>query len=363
MARKLRLQYPGAIYHVINRGNYRTLIFGDEKTKAAFETCLFEACGRCGWLLHGFVIMGNHYHLAVETPQGNLVAGMQWLQSTFANRFNKLRGEHGHLFQGRFKALAVEAGGPLGHVCHYVHLNPVRAGMVAVEALAEYRFSSYWYLLRPKQRPAFMRAEAALNDAGELPDTAAGWRSYADHLAWQATDGPAGKNEAYVSLSRGWVIGGDDFKKELLQDDSVSVDTRAWESQGVREVRASRWAAALAACHACLPAGARTSSLKSAPWKVAVAAFLKESTDVPNGWLADQLDMGSPVYVSKHVGLLRRSPNGEAGRWLAHLHAETGKKDLRSLPPPVPARAVPLPSSPFLLDLSSHERDDDLSAR
>ena len=109
MARKLRLEFPGAIYHLINRGNYRSWIFADEKSKAAFESCLLEACERSAWLLHAFVVMSNHYHLAVETPQGNLIAGMQWLQSTFANRFNAFRGEHGHLFQGRYKCLIVEA--------------------------------------------------------------------------------------------------------------------------------------------------------------------------------------------------------------------------------------------------------------
>jgi len=105
---------------VINRGNYRADIFKTERAKAAFECCLFEVCTKSGWILHAFVLMRNHYHLALETPEGNLVAGMQWLQATFANRFNKLRGERGHLFQGRYKALLVEEDGPLGMVGHYI---------------------------------------------------------------------------------------------------------------------------------------------------------------------------------------------------------------------------------------------------
>ena len=80
MPRKLRLEYPGANYHVINRGNYRADVFRSEGAKAAFEECLFEGCTRCAWLLHGFVVMRNHFHLALETPDGNLAAGMQWLQ-------------------------------------------------------------------------------------------------------------------------------------------------------------------------------------------------------------------------------------------------------------------------------------------
>jgi putative transposase len=163
MPRKLRLEYPGAIYHVINRGNYRGHIFGTEGAKAAFEECLFEARTMSAWVLHAFVLMSNHYHLALETPEGNLVAGMQWLQATFANRFNRLRRERGHLFQGRYKALLVEGGGALGAVCHYIHLNPVRAGLVAVERLRSFRYSSYWYLWEKRQRPGFLALAAALS--------------------------------------------------------------------------------------------------------------------------------------------------------------------------------------------------------
>lgn len=202
MARKVRLEYPGAIYHVINRGNYRSWIFREEGAKRAFQSCLFEACGRSGWVVHAYVVMGNHFHLPVETPQGNLVSGMQWLQSTFANRFNKLRGERGHLFQGRYKALLVEEGDALAQVCHYIHLNPVRAGLVTAAALGEYRYSSYWYLPQPKERPAFLDFAAVLSGAGGLPDSSAGWQSYHRYLSWQAEEGPAGKNKTYVSMSR-----------------------------------------------------------------------------------------------------------------------------------------------------------------
>ena len=166
MPRKLRLEYPGACYHVINRGNYRADIFATEGAKEAFEACLFEACRRSGWVLHAYVIMSNHYHLALETPAANLAAGMQWLQATFSNRFNKMRGERGHLFQGRYKALLVEADGALGQVCHYIHLNPVRAGLVPVEELKAWRHSSFWFLGQSSVRPKALSLQAALTDAG-----------------------------------------------------------------------------------------------------------------------------------------------------------------------------------------------------
>jgi putative transposase len=305
MARKLRLEFPGAIYHVINRGNYRAWIFASAGAKQAFEACLFAACARCGWLLHAFVIMSNHYHLAVETPLGNLVTGMHWLQSTFATRFNRYRDERGHPFQGRYKSLFVEAGDPLAMVCDYIHLNPVRADIVPVEHLPGYRYSSYWHLQQPSQRPKFLLAETALS-ARQLPDTAAGRRSYDDHLAWQAAEGPAGKSEAYVNLSQGWALGSDGFKQSLVADHALSATMRAWETRDAREVRALEWTEQLGRLLRTVSARERADSRQSAPWKIRLAVHLKASTDVSNRWLADQLHMGSPAYLSKLVSLALR---------------------------------------------------------
>ena len=320
MARKLRLEFPGACYHVLNRGNYRAQVFAAEKTRAAFEACVLEACEKSGWLLHAFVVMNNHYHLALETPEGNLVAGMQWLQATFANRFNRLRGEHGHLFQGRYKSLLVEPGAALGQVCHYLHLNPVRAGLVPVENLQTYRASSYWHLWQRK-RPAGLRVETALAEAGGLADTPAGRQAYAKFLAWQAAEGPAGKTKAYVSMSRGWALGTKDFKTALIKDHALAETSRAWEKTGVREMREARWEEALAAGLAALgklPADV-TADRKSAPWKVALAAKLKQTTQADNRWLAAHLHMGTPVAVSHHTGQLRRGLRPAAEKLRARL--------------------------------------------
>jgi hypothetical protein len=253
--------------------------------------------------------MSNHYHLALETPDANLSAGMQWLQATFSNRFNKLRGERGHLFQGRYKALLVEAGGALGQVCHYIHLNPVRAGLVLVEELKAWRHSSFWFLGQPRARPKTLSFQAALTDAGELADTAAGRRTYAEFLAWQAVDGPAGRNKAYVSLSKGWALGTQGFKSALVKDHALAADVRAWETAGAREIREQQWAESLAKC---LHKAGRTlesarSERKSAPWKVAVAVEMKRTTQVKNGWIAERLNMGSGVAVSQYVGQWRRA--------------------------------------------------------
>jgi len=309
MARKLRLEFPGACYHVINRGNYRHDVFRDDRTKAAFEVCLFAACRKSGLLLHAFVIMRNHYHLALETPAGNLVAGMQWLQATFANRFNRLRGERGHLFQGRYKALLVEAGNALGMVCHYIHLNPVRAGVCAVADLRRYRRSSYSYLWTPRSRPEFLNPGAALAAAGGLPDTTSGRLNYAAFLEWQSSDGPAGRSKAYVNLSRGWALGGVEFKQGLLRDHVDAVYTRAWEEVGARAMREMQWAQAL---RKILPAARRPETdlaraPKSAPWKLALASWMKTHTQASNPWLCAQMNLGAPAAFSRNLTLYRRN--------------------------------------------------------
>lgn len=308
MPRKLRLEYPGAIYHVINRGNYRSWIFNEAKTRAAFQTCLFEACERSHWLLHAFVIMGNHFHLALETPLGNLVAGMHWLQTTFATRFNRMRHEHGHLFQGRYKSLFVEGGAALGMVCDYIHLNPMRASIVSAPALGTYVHSSYWFFQHHARRPKFMRADTALKAAGGLVDTPAGRRSYQAFLEWQAAEGPAGKSSAYANLSRGWALGSREFKTALVQELAVVADPRALETNGALEVKQQRWSLALET-EMRDTQKSRSDLLndrKSAHWKLAIAARLKRSNDASNPWLAANLNLGTPAAFSHNLTLFHR---------------------------------------------------------
>ncbi|PTX95462.1 transposase [Opitutus sp. ER46] len=324
MARKWRVEYPGAVYHVINRGNYRAWVFREEGARDAFEACLREAAERYGWVLHAWVVMSNHFHLALETPAGNLVAGMQWLQSVYANRFNRYRGENGQLFQGRYKALLVEKGTALGQVCDYIHLNPVRARMITVEALGNYGHGSYRFLARPKARPAYLDVADFLMQAGGLADTPAGWRCYADYMAWQAAEGPAGRNQAYVNLTRGWALGTEEFKATALREQLVPKDHHAWTAADCREERSLRWRVVLDQCLSSLGCQCAPGDSKSAAWKVAIATHLRQTMGVPNGWLAEHLEMGSAFYVSKHVGLARNADH-PAAELLLQLRKVKGK--------------------------------------
>ena len=108
MARKLRVEYPGAIYQVMNRGDRREPIFKDDAVRQCFVETLGEVCAKTGWQVHAYVRMPNHFHLVVETPQPNLVAGMKWLLGTCTSRFNRRHKLFGHLFSGRYKSLIVD---------------------------------------------------------------------------------------------------------------------------------------------------------------------------------------------------------------------------------------------------------------
>ncbi len=132
MPRQLRIQYEGATYHLMSRGDRREEIFRDHLDRKRFLETLGSACGKTGWQVHAYCLMSNHCHLVVETPRPNLVEGMKWLLGTYTMRFNRRHKLSGHLFAGRYKSLLIDETEPayLRAVCDYVHLNPIRAGLL-----------------------------------------------------------------------------------------------------------------------------------------------------------------------------------------------------------------------------------------
>ena len=124
MARKLRVEFEGAVYHVMNRGDQRERIFVDDEDRRLFLATLGEACAKTEWQVHAFCLMSNHFHLVVETPRSNLSAGMRWFLGTYTGRYNRRHRLFGHLFSGRFKALNVDAASPGYTVSPLVLLPP-----------------------------------------------------------------------------------------------------------------------------------------------------------------------------------------------------------------------------------------------
>ena len=230
MARKPRVEFAGATYHVMCRGNHQEAVFKDAKDNERFLDTLGEVSERNGWLIHAFVLMGNHYHLLMETPEPNLVDGMQWLQSTYTQRFNARHKVWGHLFQGRYKALPVDQGEYFRTVADYIHLNPARAHAFDLEngALIDFKWSSYCGLMRPAKRPGFLTAKRVLASHG-WADDASGRSRYRNELKRRILDilhsnDPMQADAQWQKIRRGWAYGTDEFRLRVqgVIDSAVS---------------------------------------------------------------------------------------------------------------------------------------------
>ena len=141
MTRPLRIEYPGAIYHLTSRGNDKKKIFLESKDRNKFLEMLFQVNNRFNWICHAYCLMDNHYHLLIETPDGNLSKGMRQLNGIYTQFFNKCWNRTGHIFQGRYKSILIEKDSHLLEVCRYVVLNPVKAHMA--DSVEKWKWSSY----------------------------------------------------------------------------------------------------------------------------------------------------------------------------------------------------------------------------
>ncbi|OGP96037.1 MAG: addiction module toxin RelE [Deltaproteobacteria bacterium RBG_16_47_11] len=150
MARPLRIEYAGAVYHVTSRGNAGNPIFDDDKDRIMLLNILGKVNDRYHWLCHAYCLMVNHYHFVLETPDGNLSKGMRQLNGIYTMRFNKRHQRAGHVFQGRYRAILIQKESHFLEVCRYVLLNPVRANMIKTPE--GWRWSSYRGTVR-KERP------------------------------------------------------------------------------------------------------------------------------------------------------------------------------------------------------------------
>jgi REP element-mobilizing transposase RayT len=309
MARKLRVEYGGAMYHVMNRGDRREPIFKDDGDRQRFVETLGEACAKTGWQVHAYVLMPNHFHLVVETPQPNLVAGMKWFLGTYTGRFNRRHKLFGHLFSGRYKALVVEGSGTgyLKSVCDYVHLNPARAKLVEVDQpLQRFAWSSWpAYLRAPSQRPAWLRVDRLLGECGIPMDSPAGRQRLQQALEARRA---ALEGEEFKAIRRGWCLGAEPFRQELLAQMSERMGAEHYGEE--RTETAAVWAERIIA-----------EELKRRRWtevalralakgdarKVALAARLRAETTLTVGWIAARLGMGTRGYLNHLLYRLRKS--------------------------------------------------------
>jgi REP element-mobilizing transposase RayT len=165
MARPLRIEYDGAVYHVTARGNERKAIYKDDEDRRVFLHILAEVNKRFNWFCHAYCLMNNHYHLVIETPDGNLAKGMRQLNGVYTQAYNRRHRRVGHVFQGRYKAIVIEKESHLLEVCRYVVLNPVRAK--AVEHPVQWKWSGYRATAGKEKPHACLTAEWIVGQFGK----------------------------------------------------------------------------------------------------------------------------------------------------------------------------------------------------
>lgn len=206
MARQLRIEFPGAVYHVTSRGNARLAIYEDDGDREDFLQVLRSAVDRHHWRCHAYCLMENHYHLLIETPEGNLSRGMRHLNGVYTQHYNRCHGRVGHLFQGRFKAILVERDNYLLELCRYVVLNPVRAQRV--ESPEHYPWSSFRATAGLAASPAFLTTDWVLGQFGKRRSSAR--RKYIAFVA----DGK-GAGSPWSQLRGQILLGSDAFVETL----------------------------------------------------------------------------------------------------------------------------------------------------
>ena len=315
MARKPRVEFEGATYHVMCRGNRQNPIFKDPRDHEIFLETLEEVSNRNGWKIHAFVLMGNHYHLLLETPEANLVDGMRWLQGVYTQRFNIRHKEWGHLFQGRYKALLVDEGEYFRAVADYVHLNPVRANCFDLEKgrLTDYNWSSFCGYLRPSQRPAFLVVDRVLESHG-LADDLSGRARYRNDMKKRVLEvlhskDPMEADDQWRKIRRGWVFGTEEFRLKMSDAVAAVVCGKRRDSFQGEEIRLhdEREAESLfesgLACFGL--AEADLSVLKKGDdRKKVIAWFIRKKTSVRVEWITMRLHMGTPSNLARHIRIV-----------------------------------------------------------
>ena len=324
MPRKPRVEYAGAVYHVMSRGNHLQKVFFGEYDCRVFLETLGEVCRRSGWRVHAYVLMGSHYHLLLETPEPNLVAGMQWLQGTYTKRFNAAHRKWKHLFQGRYKAIPVEPGGMyFTTVATYIHLNPVRVKGYDFgrSRLEDHVQSSYPGYIGNVQRPEWLFTRRVLAQLG-MADTAAGRRKYAEYMRGRVEEvrnrhPPWKADPCWQSIRRGWHFGGEEFRQEILKhvEDALHKGRRTsfsgQEIQEHDEAAAEAWIA-----KGMEKLGLREADIEkfsmNCPEKYALAWLARKHTSVRLAWIRARLRMGTATSSSAY---LKRLEGAQKGKW------------------------------------------------
>jgi putative transposase len=207
MARSLRIEFPGALYHITSRGDGQENIYLSDEDRILFLNIFSDVCRRCDWKCYSYCLMSNHYHLLIETPQGTLSKGMQLLNGIYTQKFNRLHRCVGHVFQGRFKGILVQKDNYLLELSRYIVLNPVRAKMVI--SVADWAWSSYLATIHPNLKPSWLSTDYVLSLFSD--NALAATKKYQEFVSEGIMD-----NGPWDHLKNQIYLGTDDFVQEML---------------------------------------------------------------------------------------------------------------------------------------------------
>jgi len=291
----------------MNRGDRRESIFLDNADRKLFLSTLAEACTKTDWQVHAYCLMNNHFHLVIETPKGNLVAGMKWFLGTYTARFNRKHKLFGHLFSGRYKSLLVDnsGNGYLKTVCDYVHLNPVRAKLLGPrQKLAAFSWSSYGQYLRPPgQRVPWLRVDRLLGEMNIAADSVAGRKEFSRRMEASRRVEVVGE---YRKIRRGWCYGEDVFRRELLLQASQQIGENHYgEQRRESDEEKARRIVASGMKEAGLKENELATRRKGDPLKIALARRLRLETTMPLKWICQRLAMGSWKAINRRLSEAR----------------------------------------------------------
>ncbi len=218
MARKTRIEFKDALYHVITRGNQKQNVFQNSDDFSRYLTILSAYKERCGFILHSYALMSNHVHILIETPKVALSKIMQGINQSYTMYFNRKYGTAGHLFQGRYKAILCDRDRYQLSLVKYIHLNPVRAGIV--EAPEEYLWSSHQYYLLPDDEAGIVDTESVLGMFSEDKEAA-----YCLYIAFMEANISIPREDVYRTVEQR-ILGDEHFVEKVRKETDLKVQTR-----------------------------------------------------------------------------------------------------------------------------------------
>lgn len=307
MARTVRIEYAGAVYHLQSKGNRNMAVFENDEDRTSFLDFLEATCHRFGWKIYAYALMDDHFHLLVETPEPNLSDGMKWLMTVYSRQFNSRHGYSGHVFGDRYQSTLVEAANPhyLSTLVDYIHLNPARRDMVRFgNFLSACRWTSLPSWMDPKIRPAWLFPERGLKCHG-CDDTEEGRRLYYCRIlaCYESREmdeqrlRPAG-HTGRGTVQRGWCYGSKTFRLYILS--RIQEFTRSSQTTGSA---APLQETAEQLAENIVKKGGTVLGLTehdllhtpfSYPKKLALALAIRRRTSVSYAWIVQRLNMGKP---------------------------------------------------------------------